>query len=303
MLQRIKSPMTIKNYISALTSMYRRMGFGSNAFAHTDVHRAMLAVDKSVRHIVSQAKTVTPGILRNVILVIAALRDGPTICFLLILMFMTMLRQSNFCPYSVKTFDSTRHMTRGDVSHTHRGLSVCIKWEKNLQISTAATEVIIPPTTDTMLCPVSAYYNMWMSVPTRSADQPLIMFKDNNPVTIKFLQKIWKRALVRTGQDHVRMTLHGIRSGALTYLAANSPSARDRLKDYGRWSSGAFRRYIANPSSCPIYEALATIQEKVFGRASRFLMSSIDIYLLVYETHDSNQHTLMCNKIHIINHK
>lgn len=259
MLERIKSPLTVKNYISALTSMYRRMGICAEAFAHHDVRRALLAVDKSVRHTVTQAKTVTPEIIKDVILVTAALRDGPTIRFLLITMFLTMLRQSNFCPHSIKAFDPTRHMTRGDVHHNHKGLLIRIKWEKNVQLSTAATEVVIPQTTDPYMCPVSAYYEMLRSVPTRSPDQPLIMFKDNNPITIKFMQKLWKRALVRLGRDHRGMTLHGIRRGAATFVAAASPSARDRLKDYGRWSSGAFRRYIANPASCPIYEAFATI--------------------------------------------
>lgn len=55
------------------------------------------------------------------------------------------------------------------------------------------------------------------------------------------------------------MTLHSIRRGAATFVAGTSTSARERLKDYGRWNSAAFRRYVANPASCPSYEALSAL--------------------------------------------
>lgn len=259
LLERIKSPNTVKNYISALNTMYVRMDICPSVFTHHNVRRALTGVDKSIRHRVSQAKTVTPELLKSIIFVTSGLQSGPTLRLLFLLMFYTMLRQSNFCPQSVRKFDPSRHLTRGDVSLDPRGLSIKIKWEKNLQASTAATEVLIPSTNDPYMCPVSAYSNMIIAVPTWSLDQPLICFPDGNPLTVKFLQKIWRRAVSRVGEDPKRMTLHGIRRGAATFVAAASPSARERLKDYGRWNSAAFRRYIANPASCPIYEALKTI--------------------------------------------
>lgn len=251
--------MTVKNYLSALNTMYSRMQICQGVFTHPDVRRSLVGVDKSVRHMVSQAKTVTPSLLKNILYVLSGLSNAHSIRFLLLLMFFTMLRQSNFCPQSLRKFDHTRHMTRQDVSYDSRGLSIRIKWEKNLQTATAATEVVIPPTADPAMCPVSAYFLMLSSVPTRSTDQPLICFPDGNPVTIKFLQKLWRRAVIRVGEDPKRMTLHGIRRGAATFVAGASSSARDRLKDYGRWNSAAFRRYIANPASCPIYEAFKRI--------------------------------------------
>lgn len=259
LLERIKSPMTVKNYISALNTMYLRMGICDAVFIHHDVRRALTGVEKSIRHIVSQAKTVDPSLLKKIIYVISGLKHAPTIKCLLLLMFFTMLRQSNFCPQSVKLFDPTRQMTRRDVSVDSRGLSISIKWEKNLQASTNATHVVIPHTTDPYMCPVSAYFNMISAVPTWSLDQPLVCFPDGNPLTIKYLQKVWRRAVLRVGEDPKAMTLHGIRRGAATFIAAASAPARDRLKDYGRWNSAVFRRYIANPVSCPIYEALRII--------------------------------------------
>lgn len=126
-------------------------------FVHDNVRRALTGVDKSVRHKVSQAKAVSPEILRSVKYVTSGLHCGPTIKFLMLVMYMTMLRQSNFCPVSVKKFNKTRHMTRRDVSIDSGGLLIAVKWEKNLQLSTAATEVLIPATFDPIMCPVSAY--------------------------------------------------------------------------------------------------------------------------------------------------
>lgn len=209
--------MTVKNYVSALNVMYTRMNICTNAFTHHEVRRALMGVDKSIRHIVSQAKTVNPVVLKRILFVVSGLKQAPTIKFLILIMFFTMLRQSNFCPQTVKQFDPTRHMTRQDVSLDHRGLSIRIKWEKNLQISTAATEVVVPYTIDPYMCPVSAYLTMISAVPSRSLDQPLVCFPDGNPLTVKFLQKIWRRAVARVGEDPKRMTTRNKERGRNVY--------------------------------------------------------------------------------------
>lgn len=58
----------------------------SGVFAHEDVRRALVAVYKSVRQIVAQAKTVTPQILSQVFFVISELHDAPTLKFVFLVL-------------------------------------------------------------------------------------------------------------------------------------------------------------------------------------------------------------------------
>lgn len=58
LLERIKSPSTVKNYISSLNTIYRRMAVCPGTFINPDVSRALNAVDKSVRHKVSAANLI-----------------------------------------------------------------------------------------------------------------------------------------------------------------------------------------------------------------------------------------------------
>lgn len=147
---------------------------------------------------------------------------------------MTMLRQSNFAPASQKTFDVSRHLTRGDIIVNEQSLRVSVKWEKNAQSSLSTSYVFLPRTNDCDLCPVAAYLSMISHVPTRSPVDPLAMFCDYNPVPLYFIQKVWKRAVSRIGLDRRIVRLHGLRHGAATYLAWKSSQARKKLKDYGR---------------------------------------------------------------------
>lgn len=174
-------------------------------------------------------------------------------------MYFTMLRQSNFAPVSQKAFDPTRQLTRGDVRVHQKGLRIRVKWEKNLQNSINMSFVSIPFTTDCELCPVTAYIDMKRCVPARSPDAGLAIFPDGNPIPLYYFQKVWKRAVTCLGLDYTHYRLHGLRRGAATHVATSSTQARDRLKEYGRWSSKAYLNYIEDPSACPVYEALSKI--------------------------------------------
>lgn len=256
---RVRSPATIKNYISSLSSTYKRMGICTNAFLHHSVRRALTATDKTVKHIPVQAFAVTPLLLKRILFIISDLHAAKTLKSVFLLMYFTMLRQSNFAPPSQGSFDPTRHLTRGDVSLHPNGVRVTIKWEKNLQNSTKTSYVLIPFANDCELCPVLAYQDMVKCVPARSPNGALAIFPDGNPIPLYYFQKIWKKAVTSLGLDYAHYRLHGLRRGAATYVATVSTQARDRLKEYGRWSSKAYINYIDNASACPVYQALSAI--------------------------------------------
>lgn len=226
-----------------------------DVFAHIDVRRALKATDKTVRHVPCPANLITPDLLRSIIYVISHLDDARTLRFLFICMFMSLLRQSNFMPATVASFDPTRQLTRGDVSLCSDGLHIAIKWEKNMQIAKANQGVVLPSTKDKSLCPIRAYKSMLRLVPSRHKSDPLVMYRDYNPVTLSFAQGVWRSAMEALDKCPRNYRLHGLRRGGATYIAAASPNARRELQDAGRWRSSAYHRYIANPRACATYEA------------------------------------------------
>lgn len=255
----VKSPATIRNYISALNVMYQRMNIRPHVFLHLDVRRALKATDKTVRHVPCPANLVTPDLLRSILFVVSHFDHAITLRFLFICMFMSLLRQSNFMPASVALFDPSRQLTRGDVTLCQDGLHIVVKWEKNMQVVQAGQGIVLPFTNDKTLCPIRAYRAMLRLVPSRAESDPLIMFRDYNPITLSFVQDVWKRAITALGKCHKTYRLHGLRRGGATYVAAASPDARKELQDAGRWNSSAYQRYIANPRACATYEAWARL--------------------------------------------
>lgn len=255
----VKSPATIRNYISALSVMYQRMRISPHVFTHIDVIRALKATDKTVRHVPCPANLITPDMLKSIIYVTSHIDEAITIRFLFICMFMSLLRQSNFMPASVASFDPSRQLTRGDVTLCPDGLHIKVKWEKNMQVIRPGEGVVLPRTRDRTLCPITAYMDMLRLVPSRAESDPLIMYRDYNPVTLSFAQGVWKNAIEALQKCTRTFRLHGLRRGGATYIAAASPNARRELQDAGRWRSSAYHRYIANPRACATYEAWACL--------------------------------------------
>lgn len=252
---RVKSPATIRNYISSLHVLYIRMNLPAQAFIHLSVRQAMMATDKTKRHIPSPAVAISPSTLRRIIYVLSSLKQAPTLKCVFTIMYVSMLRQSNFAPNSQSSFDKTRHLTRGDCTIQPNGLRIRVKWEKNMQSSTGCAYMLLPYANDPLICPVRAYADMVSTLPTLSPGNPLAMFHNYRPIPLFFLQKAWRKAIVRLNMDPKRVRLHGLRRGAATYIASRSTRARDRLQEYGRWRSNAYRQYIDDPAACPIYEA------------------------------------------------
>lgn len=253
--ERVRSPATIKNYVSALSATYVRMGLPAEAFSHYRVKRAILAIEKTLRHTPMPASSVSPPLLRSILQALRPHRLYATLKFLFIAMYMSLLRQSNFLSQTVRKFDPTRQITKGDTQIVAGGLLIHTKWEKNHQSITGANTIILPYTNDTFFCPVRAYRNMLAASPRHRSCDPLVCFGDRNNLTVGFVRKVWRATLVRIGEDPRSYTLHGLRRGGTTFLASTSKSARSELKEVGRWRSNVYRRYISNPKACAVYTA------------------------------------------------
>ena len=68
-------------------------------------------------------------------------------------------------PKSARSFDSRRHLTRGDVAVTSHGLLVTFKRTKTIQFGEHRLHIPLLRIVDSRLCPVSAYLCMIRLVP------------------------------------------------------------------------------------------------------------------------------------------
>lgn len=76
---RLGSPASIKNYISALRVTYRRMSLCPHAFAHDSVKHALTATDKTVKHTPIRAFAVTPHLLKQPLYIMSDLKCYATL--------------------------------------------------------------------------------------------------------------------------------------------------------------------------------------------------------------------------------
>lgn len=255
-LQSVRTSSTIKNYISALSSCYLRMGLNPRPFYSFKVRNAILSVDKNVRHTPSPSRPVSPGILRRVIQVVRRLPEGTTVAAALILMYHTFYRGSNFAAESSRLFDSTRHLTRDDVVIHRSHLNINHKWSKSHQSSSHQAVTRIPAIPGSKLCPRHALINMLHATPTRYRHQPLLVFKDGNHMPLSYIRKVWNSvvSVIKLPRHH-KYTLHGLRRGAATHIINHDPSARDDIKRHGLWRSRAVDLYLP-PNSSKVFKVM-----------------------------------------------
>ena len=66
--------------------------------------------------------------------------------------YFSLLRLFNVLPHSVKTFDNTRQLTRGDVIFTQQGAVLTVKWSKTIQDRKSFATVSLPYLSWALLC-------------------------------------------------------------------------------------------------------------------------------------------------------
>lgn len=246
----VKSPATIKNYTSLLTSAYRQMGIDTSVFEAFRVRNAISSIDKNIRHVPSPSLPVSPALLKRVIRVVSRLPNGPAISTALILMFHSFMRQSNFAASTSTLFDPTRQITRGDVSIKQDAVTIVLKWSKSHQMASMRSLVTIPAVPGSILCPRMAVLNLLRDVPFTHPQQPLICFQDGSHIPVYHIRKVWSTVLrVLEVPLASSYTLHGLRRGAATHVMNTDPSAREDIKRHGMWRSDAVDAYLPSTSS------------------------------------------------------
>ena len=116
MAQNFSSPHTVTNYFNSVKMALRRMDAEPLSFSSQKVKDLLQAVKLTLRHETVQAPPMILSHLRIILYHVICDYEGPSLCFAYLLMFYTLLRQSNLAPRRASSYDITRHLSRGDIT-------------------------------------------------------------------------------------------------------------------------------------------------------------------------------------------
>ena len=258
----MKSPQSVKNLISALSTVYKRLSWDHSQFTSYHVSSALKALEVNSRYTPTPKAPVDPQQLELIIKEMFRLTTTHAIVAVLSFGFTGFLRQSNLLPHSAKAFDQSRHLTRGDVSLTCQGLQLKVKWSKTLQRAQDASVIAMPAINGRAFCPVAAYRHMLKEVPTLSLQQPLFTFADLSPLTLPYVNRLWRKAINNLGLDPSRLSLHSLQSGGTTSVWQSQLSNPVDIMRHGTWRSDSWMAYARPPPhTSTVMRALASLSD------------------------------------------
>lgn len=136
--------------------------------------------------------------------------------------------------------------TLGDLSVTNHSCTIVIKTGKNMQRVGQHREVVMERASNPLICPVRAIQTVLCYNGGGSSADPIFTFPGTAvPITAPKVTKVIHQVMIKVGLRHLvpKISLHSIRKSTATdaYLAGCSETS---IRQYGDWSSTAYRAYI-----------------------------------------------------------
>ena len=238
------TPGTISNHISHLRTYYRLAHLPVVHLNHYRVQLALKAVAANIRREVAKKEGVPPRVVQAALRANVGQENEHATTLAILIMYIGFLRQSSLAPITTTLFDHSRHLTNGDVSKTPLGIKLKLKWSKTIQRTTDAKVLILPPTSNKVLCPVRAFTRYKAKSPVASKNAPLLRYNDGNPITIRYMARRWEVLLKKVGIKPSLYSLHSLRKGGATFAYNEGGATLNDVMTQGTWRSLAVRDYI-----------------------------------------------------------
>jgi hypothetical protein len=252
--QHLRSPQSVKNYLSAVNFIHRHFGLDCHAMQSHQVLNMLRAVNHTLRSPVIPTMPVSLPLLHNIIQACHQLGTwGLVVKCAFLFCFFGFLRQSNVAPRSPQLLDVTRDTLRTDVQASPRGLLLTLKWSKTHQGAHQPIYIPLPLIRGSSLCPTRAFHQMCTAFPSTSSTTPLLIYssptKLHTIVTSRMLSRQLHRILRTLQLPPSRYTLHSFRKGGATLCHSLGISV-EKIKLHGTWTSDSVFTYIT-PSHNP----------------------------------------------------
>ena len=160
----LKSPKSIRMYLSAVRTMHRKIGLTcATPSSYGPLDQCISGLKRLLQHRVKKAKPITPGILRNLLLSPPSTLLCPiqtqiitTFRALTLLLFQSMLRSSNMMPENRKDFDDRYVLKWGNVDKVEFGVLLTVTMSKTNQFGEFDHVIPLAASPDPRFCPVAA---------------------------------------------------------------------------------------------------------------------------------------------------
>ena len=184
-------------------------------------------------------------ILKDLIAACDALKSPYTFKAIFLIAFFGFLRISNISPHSVREFDTSRHLIRGDVQFKPPGMLITLKWSKTMQSRDKLHVIALPSLGSSSLCPVRALKRALAHYTPKHQD-PLFQVRSSQGhilVTESKLRKTLSKLNTVLGFHPHHFSFHTFRrSGASCAYNAHVPV--QNIKTHGSWASDCVWTYI-----------------------------------------------------------
>ena len=159
--------------------------------------------------------------------------------------FFLLSRKSNLVPVSVKKFDSSRQLCRGDITVCPTYLIVRFKWAKTIQFGNRVVSIPLLTFLVSKCCPVQAFKVMCSMNPCSSSSSEFsINYKGNIiPITYSKFQHRLRELIAKICLNPKLFSSHSFRRGGAT-LAAQAGISSSLIQLMGDWKSDAYKKYI-----------------------------------------------------------
>jgi integrase len=229
---------TIKNYISSIKSKLNILGIKATAFYSPRVAIVITSLEKS------KVFVMKPEDFQAVFTQAERLPFKTFIRMAIILAYMAFLRMSNIAPKSLHDYDVLRDIRRGDITITHKGINVFIRWAKTLQKfrQTATIPLYVIPNSN--LCPLTNFLILKNNYPVKPAD-PLLSYYQAGILRVVTQNQIRSafHQLLNYSNLNKNITFHALRRSGAS-LAFASGVQFSSIQAHGTWTSDAAWSYI-----------------------------------------------------------
>ena len=234
----------ILNHLTAMRASFIMYGLNKYPFRDERLPLFIKALKINAPLSLKTHKIITIQMLQQILQVCDSLQEPILFKSLYLFTFFSFLRISNILPHSVRQFDGTRHLLRGDLIFSEQYCTVIIKWLKTLQNRQQSRTIFIPNLGQPPLCPITALQLMFQKFPANKNSPLFCQWRLGHlvPLTDSVARKHLKHVslILRINPP---LTFHLFRKSATTWAFHNGVPMQ-QIMQHGKWSSDAVWRYI-----------------------------------------------------------
>ncbi len=240
---------TIKNYIAGVHTLHKYLGAPFPDLSAFFPALFFKGLSKLLPHFPHQALPITPQILLQIHSLLDLKHPFSLVLWTSFLVaFFTFARKANLLPPSTNKFDTTKHLTRGNISTCDSGLLVTFTFTKTLQAGGRSIQIPIASIPNSPLCPLLAFSSMTNLIPAPSSAPAFLIPTNSGPLSLTqpfFVSKL--RVLL----NHLKLPSlsysgHSFRRGGASW-AFESGVPGELIKLVGDWRSNAYLKYLEAP--------------------------------------------------------